>query len=232
MPHQGLRKASRHSQKSKPHNVDGSPFDEGNAASGKSNNPETYLPPSEPTDLFAVSPPSPARSHYVNVCPLQSQTTSLPPSASRFPMVSPTRISRPTMHVKKSAIRRTKGIRLFTQASFLSLPVPSLQPTDPSFSEPAALRSYPRPPLCKLTTRIRNTSPNSPLPTKRTSKEIQEFYDQVDPFVNHGETFFTPSLSFGQVPSKNLHNFPPYRCKPAHRQMSPLKRKAFDPLLL
>lgn len=126
--------------------------------------------------------------------------------------------------------RGFKGAPLFTQATSKYSPFFSpqnLSSQSPISSTPTNPRPFsPRTPLSTVTNMIRSVSSAKPV---NLAKEIdlQQLFDQGDPFAVSTDSFFAPSLSSDDLPSVNLDNFGQYHpCDSLHSRTPSLKRKS------
>ena len=192
-----------HSKRSKPHNV---------------------IDLQGPHAEFMASLPSPTLSVYYtpvlsyspSPTPLTSPCPSPPKGLSQsdrglIPLFEEHRLSVPSLDVDLGDLGKRRGFKgtplstsslslksslLFLPPSFSLLNVRSLIDWPPS----------PRSPLEAVTNMIKNRKSF----VRDISQDLQDFYDDADPFCTLGDTFFTPSASFGIVPTGNIDDLSPY----------------------
>lgn len=196
------------------------------------------------SDSSASCPPSPIPSVYFT--PALSNSWAMSTTTSTCP--SPKVVDYDSAHQCRQQVppvddtsveigdlgkrRGFKGAPLYTQntrnGSFLSLPTLSPRSGSPTSAQLAGSRSLSSgTPFATVGNLMRNTSPKSPRSMKEVSQDLQDFYDEGDPFATHGETFLTPCFSSGTVLTASLNNFATYyQHKRTHRRMPPLKRKS------
>ena len=100
-----------------------------------------------------------------------------------------------------------KSSLLFLPPSFSLLNVRSLVDWPPS----------PRSPLEAVTNIIKNRKSL----VRDISQDLQDFYDDADPFCTFGDSFFPPSVSFGIVPTGNIDNLSLYHQDQKQQQQQP-----------
>jgi len=197
----------------------------------KRSKPHNVIDLQGPRAEFMTSLNSPTLSVYytpvLSYSPSPTPLTSPWPSPTQFsrgsiPLFEEHRLSVPSLDVDLGGLGKRRGFKgsplstssLSLKSSLLFLP-PSL-----SLLTVRSLIDWPpspRSPLEAVTNMIKNRKSL----VRDISQDLQDFYDDADPFCTFGDSFFPPSVSFDVVPTGNIDNLSAYHQDQKQQQPPP-----------